>query len=158
MTLSWKIVLTVAGIVGLSGCMQAHQGPKQTGGTLIGAGLGALAGSQIGDGRGQLAAVAIGAVAGAALGNEIGQSLDRADRLHLNTAAEAAHSAPLGKRIRWSNPSSGNYGSIVPQREGTHRRTGAQCREFHNQLTVRGRTREYTGVACQARDGSWTLM
>ncbi len=154
----WKLAVTVIGIIGLGGCMPAHQGPKQTGGTLIGAGLGALAGSQIGDGRGQMAAVAIGALAGAALGNEIGQSLDRADRLHLGSAAEAAQSVPLGKRIRWSNPSSGNYGSIMPWREGTHRRTGAQCREFHNQLTVRGLTREYTGVACQALDGSWTLM
>lgn len=41
-------------IIGLGpgGCMQAHDGPKQTGGTLIGAGLGALAGFQIGQGRG----------------------------------------------------------------------------------------------------------
>ena len=71
--------------------MQAHDGPKQTGGTLIGAGLGALAGVQIGQGRGRLAAVAIGAVAGAALGNEVGRSLGRADRLHLSGATKAAH-------------------------------------------------------------------
>ena len=79
----FKFALTVIGIIGLGGCMQTLQGSKQTGGTLIAAGLGALAGSQIGDGRGQLAAIAIGALEGAALGNEIGQSLDRADRLHL---------------------------------------------------------------------------
>tara|TARA_E500000331_G_scaffold348335_1_gene389794 strand:- start:424 stop:582 length:159 start_codon:yes stop_codon:yes gene_type:complete len=38
--------------LGPGGCMQAQDGPKQTGGTLIGAGLGALTGSQIGQGRG----------------------------------------------------------------------------------------------------------
>jgi surface antigen len=81
--------------------MQAHDGPKQTGGTLIGAGLGALAGFQIGQGRGRLAAVAIGALAGAALGNEVGQSLDRADRLHISSATKSAHQAPIGKRIKW---------------------------------------------------------
>ena len=144
--------------LGLGGCMQAHDGPKQTGGTLIGAGLGALAGAQIGQGRGRLAAVAIGAVAGAALGNEVGQSLDRADRLHLSGATKAAHQAPIGKRINWKNPNSGNFGSVTASREGRHHHTGAPCREFKNQLTVRGRTREYVGVACQARDGSWTVM
>ena len=100
----------------------------------------------------------MGALAGAALGKAIGQSLNRADRLHLGLAAETVQRAPLGKRIRWSNPSSGNYESIMPWREGSHRQTGEQCRELHNQLTVRGQILEYTGVACQARDGNWTLM
>ncbi len=150
-------IIIVIGL-GLGGCMQAHDGPKQTGGTLIGAGLGALAGAQIGQGRGRLAAVAIGALTGAALGNEIGRSLDRADRLRLSGATEAAHQAPLGKRIRWKNPNSGNFGSVTASREGHHQHTGARCRELQNRLTVRGRTREYVGVACQARDGSWTVM
>ena len=56
------------------------------------------------------------------------------------------------------NTSSGNYESIMTWREGRHRRTDALCCKFHAQLTMRGRTQEYTSVACQARDGSWTLM
>jgi len=150
-------VIIVIGL-GLSGCIQAHDGPKQTGGTLIGAGLGALAGAQIGQGRGRLAAVAIGALTGAALGNEIGRSLDRADRLQLSGATKAAYQAPLGKKIRWENPNSGNFGSVTPSREGRHQHTGARCRKIENRMTVRGRSREYVGVACQARDGSWTVM
>lgn len=153
-----KLTIALAIVLGVSGCMQAHDGPKQTGGTLIGAGLGALAGAQIGKGRGQLAAVAIGAVAGAALGNEVGRSLDRADRLHLTSATKVAHQAPIGKKIEWSNPNSGNFGSVTASREGRHQGSGARCREFQNRLTVRGRTREYVGVACQERDGSWTVM
>jgi len=35
-------------------------GPKETGGTIVGAGTGALLGSQIGSGSGQLVAIAIG--------------------------------------------------------------------------------------------------
>lgn len=153
-----SIIASVALAVTLGGCMQSHNGPKQTGGTLIGAGLGALAGAQIGQGRGQLAAVAIGALAGAALGNEVGRSLDKADQLHLTNAATTAQTAPVGEKIEWSNPESGNYGSVTPYREGWNRRSGARCREFHNRLTVRGRTKKYVGVACQARDGSWTVM
>ena len=144
--------------LGLGGCMQAHDGPKQTGGTLIGSGLGALAGLQIGQGRGRLAAVAIGALAGAALGNEVGQSLNRADRLHLSSATKSAHQAPIGKSIKWKNSNSGSFGSVTASREGRHQQTGARCREFQNELTVRGRTREYVGVACRARDGSWMVM
>lgn len=143
--------------VGVGGCVQGHQGPKQTGGTLIGAGLGALAGSQIGQGRGQLAAVAIGALAGAAIGGEVGRSLDRADRLHLANATSTARTAPLGSEIAWSNPESGNYGSVTPFREGYQRKSGARCREFHNSLTVRGETQQFVGVACQGADGSWTV-
>jgi hypothetical protein len=48
-------------------------GEKQTGGTLMGAGIGALLGSQIGSGKGQLAAVAIGTLAGAVVGGEVGK-------------------------------------------------------------------------------------
>ena len=60
---------------------QMQDNPKQTAGTLVGAGLGALAGTQIGDGKRQLAAVTIGALGGAWLGGQAGKSLDRADKL-----------------------------------------------------------------------------
>ena len=138
--------------------MQAHDGPKQTGGTLIGAGLGALAGSQIGQGHGRVAAVAIGVLAGAALGNEVGRSLDRVDHLHQSSATTAAYQAPIGRRIKWKNPNSGSFGSVTASREGRHQQTCAWCREFQYELTVIGRTREYVGVACRARDGSWMVM
>ena len=151
--------ITLASViaVGLGGCVQGHHGPKQTGGTLIGAGLGALAGSQVGQGRGQLAAVALGALAGAALGSEVGKSLDRADRLHLANATSTAQTAPLGSEIAWANPETGNHGSVTPFREGYEQGSGARCREFHNSLTVRGQTRQFVGVACQSQDGSWIV-
>ena len=62
-------------------------GPKEAGGTLVGAGAGALLGSQIGRGQGKLVAVAIGTLAGAILGQEVGKSLDRADRLAMERNA-----------------------------------------------------------------------
>ncbi|MFQ6017819.1 MAG: glycine zipper 2TM domain-containing protein, partial [Kiloniellaceae bacterium] len=48
-------------------------------GTLLGAAAGGFAGSKIGKGDGQLAAVAAGTVLGAFLGHEIGASLGEAD-------------------------------------------------------------------------------
>ncbi len=140
----------------LAGCVTSNN-QKQVGGTFIGAGLGALAGSQIGSGRGQLAAVAIGALAGAMLGSEIGQSLDRADRLQAQQAQQVAYTAPIGQAIQWNNPDSGNYGSFTPTRDGRDSWTGAYCREYQTSVTVGGRTQDGYGTACRQPDGSWRI-
>lgn len=54
----------------------SSMGPNETGGTLIGAGAGALIGSQIGGGSGRIAATALGTLGGAAVGNAIGRQMD----------------------------------------------------------------------------------
>jgi uncharacterized protein YcfJ len=64
-------------VLALSAC--ADYGPKQTGGGLLGAGLGAWGGSQFGHGTGRLAATGGGALLGGLLGSSAGRSLDRAD-------------------------------------------------------------------------------
>ena len=65
------IVMTLMGLV--AACADTQNNPKQTIGTLLGAGAGALIGSNVGGGKGKLAAVAIGALGGAYLGSEIGK-------------------------------------------------------------------------------------
>jgi len=143
--------------VALSAC-GAPGGQKQTGGTLLGAGLGALAGSQIGSGRGKLAAVAIGTLGGALIGNSVGRSLDRADRIQVARATENAHIAPIGQPVVWHNPDSGNQGSVTPVREGRNTSTGAYCREYQQSVTVNGQTQEAYGTACRQPDGSWKIQ
>ena len=112
----WTLFL-LAGLVAvlLSGCADIQNSPKQSAGTLVGAGLGALAGSQIGSGSGQLAATANGTLLGAWAGSEVGKSLDRADRL---AAAQATHNAlehtPTGAATTWRNPDTGHAGSVTP--------------------------------------------
>ncbi len=142
----------------LAACADYQNRPKQAGGTLIGAGLGALAGSQIGKGRGQLAAVAIGALAGAFIGSEIGKSLDKADRLYAQQAQQKAHVAPVGETIAWNNPESGNRGTFKPTRDGTDRVTGEYCREYQTTVTVGGKTETAYGTACRQADGSWRIV
>lgn len=141
----------------LAACADRGVGEKEGVGTLIGAGLGALAGSQIGGGKGRMAAVAIGALLGAFAGNEIGKSLDKADLAALENAGERARSAPIGKTIDWSNPQSGNSGTVTPTREGRHTGSGNYCREFKQTVTIDGRTEEAYGVACRQPDGSWKI-
>jgi len=150
--------LAVIGTIGftLAACNTGQYGGKETLGTLIGAAGGALAGSQVGSGSGQIAAIAAGTMLGAFLGNEIGKSLDRADQLAMKNAQHLAMSAPVGDRISWRNPESGNHGTVRTTREGTAS-NGAYCREYQHTITVGGKTEEAYGTACRKSDGSWAV-
>jgi surface antigen len=152
-----KLALACTLVVSLAACQTAG-GQKQAGGTLLGAGLGALAGSQIGSGRGQLVAVALGALGGAFLGNSVGESLDKADQAYAGQAVQSAQSAPIGQPVVWRNPDSGNQGSVVAVREGTNTATGAYCREYQQTVSVGGRTEQAYGTACRQPDGSWKVL
>ena len=141
--------------VALAACTTG--GPKQTGGTLVGAGLGALAGSQIGSGSGQLAAVAIGTLLGAWLGSEVGASLDKADQLYAEKAAQnSLEYSPSGSTSNWQNPDSGHSGSFTPY--AAYQSQDVYCREFTQTITVEDKTEEATGTACRQEDGSWQIV
>lgn len=143
----------------LAGCAQNGQyGTKQTVGALGGAALGGWAGSQIGGGRGQLAATAAGALIGALVGSEIGRTMDEADRRRAQQAYTQATTAPVGETITWQNPNSGNYGSVTPTREGTKTTTGEYCREYQQTVVIGGKTESAYGVACRQPDGSWEVQ
>jgi len=139
-----------------SGC-QSLGGPKQTGGTLLGAGLGGFLGSQIGGGTGQLIAVGAGALLGALVGGEIGASMDELDRIKAQQALNQAHTAPIGSTVRWNNPNNGNNGTFTPRRDGQDTRTGAYCREYTTTITIGGQQKQGVGTACQNPDGTWRI-
>ncbi len=141
----------------LTACTEQY-GPKQTGGTLVGAGLGALAGSQIGSGGGQLAAVAIGTLLGAFVGSEVGKSLDKADQLYAQQAAQQSlETQSSGTTSTWNNPDSGHSGTFTPVRT-YETEAGAYCREFQQTVTIGGNTEEAYGIACRQPDGSWKIV
>jgi len=156
-TVFGRITAMLAVLVLAAGCVTGS-GQKQTAGTVIGAGVGGLAGSQFGKGRGQLAAVTAGALIGALLGSETGASLDRADEAYMTRAQNQASSAPVGEPIVWSNPESGNSGTVVATREGTAQNSGKLCREYHHTVYVGGEPQDAYGVACREVDGSWTVV
>jgi surface antigen len=129
-------------------------GPKQTVGTLGGAALGGLIGSQIGSGSGQLAAVAVGTLAGAFLGSTIGKSLDQQDRQYAYRAQYNA--VQYGQPYNWRNPESGNYGYVQPgPLHGSQ--YGQQCREYTHTVYIGGRAERAYGTACLQPDGSWRI-
>ena len=139
----------------LAGC---DGGTKEQFGTVIGAGVGALAGSQIGDGRGQLAAVAVGTLLGAIAGSQVGKSLDHADRLAMaNAQQQALETGKSGANTTWRNPDSGNSGAITPQ-PAYQEASGRHCREFQQAITVAGKTESAYGTACRQPDGTWRII
>jgi surface antigen len=142
--------------LGLAACQQ--QGPKQTIGTVGGAALGGLAGAQFGKGSGQLAAVAVGTLLGAFIGSEVGKSLDKADQAYAEQAyGDAMERNRTGESKSWSNPDSGNSGSVTPTRT-TYNDAGQPCREFQQVITVGGRTETAYGTACRDANGDWRIV
>ena len=152
-----SIAIVFAAALSLGACV-SDQGNKQTLGTLIGAGLGGLAGSQIGSGTGQLAAVGAGVLLGGLLGNEVGKSLDKADIAYAERNAQQTFEyQPTGATSSWVNPDSGNSGSITPT--ATYRsETGRYCREYQETVTVGGELQSAYGTACRQPDGSWEIV
>jgi surface antigen len=144
--------------LGLVGCANSDLGPKQTVGTLVGAGTGAFIGSHIGRGTGRLVATSVGTLLGAYLGNAAGKSLDRADQLYASRAEyEALEYTPSGSSTPWRNPDTGHYGSITPI-ETYETASGQYCREFQHQAQIGGRTRDVYGTACRTPDGQWQAV
>ena len=152
-----KAVMLLGLVLIAAGCSE-QVGTKQGVGTLLGAGTGALIGSQFGGGSGQLAAVAIGALAGGFLGSETGKSLDQADQQYMtNTTQSTLETAPTGRASGWHNPDTGHSGQITPTRTYLGA-SGQTCREFQQTIIVGGRTENAFGTACRQSDGSWRIV
>ncbi len=145
--------LVVSGLL-LSGC----QNPKQTGGAILGTVAGGVLGSNVGKGKGRLAATAVGAVAGAIVGSEIGKSLDNIDRMAMRrTTQTALEKSKSGQVSTWSNPDSGNSGTITA-RPAYKNQAGRYCREYQQTVTIGGQTESAYGTACRQPDGTWKIV
>lgn len=158
MSLTKKLMtVSLAGLLAVSvaGC-ESLGGQKQTGGAVLGGVGGAIAGAQFGSGSGRIAAAAVGTLLGALVGSEVGRSLDKADLAYANQANQRAQAAPINQPIQWSNPETGNYGTVTPVREG-RTQNGAYCREFQQTVTIGGKTESAYGTACRQPDGTWKV-
>jgi len=130
---------------------------KEQQGTVAGAVVGGAVGSLFGSGKGRVLAIAGGAIVGGFIGNRVGKNMDDKDRREAQAAAKKAETAPVGEEIAWSNPDSGNNGTIEVTREGMDA-DGNNCREFKHTVTAGGETETATGVACKRPDGKWVTV
>jgi surface antigen len=160
MTIS-RIAIVGALAASLAGCAQngyggyGGAGPKQTMGTLGGAVVGGLAGSQIGGGTGRLWATGAGVRLGALVGHNIGRSLDRADQQYLSQASYRSFES--GAPVQWRNPDSGNYGTVSPGRT-YQSQYGGYCREYTQTVYIGGQPQKAYGTGCRQPDGSWQIQ
>lgn len=76
-------------------------------GKAVGAAAGALLGSQVGEGKGKLAAVALGTLAGFWLGGEVGKRLTQRDQVGIAETTQVA--LDTGRTQTWKNPETGVY-------------------------------------------------
>ena len=143
-----SISLLIASFI-LMGCNPT----KQEVGTVIGAGTGALIGSQIGGGKGQLAAVAIGTLVGSYLGGKIGADMDELDRYRTQSTLE---STPTGQSVEWQNPDNYNQYKVTPTK--TYESNSGPCRDYTTEAVIDGRPEIVHGTACRQSDGRWYAM
>ena len=126
---------------------------KQEIGSVIGAGSGALIGSQIGGGKGQLAAVAIGTLVGSYIGGRIGSNMDELDRYRTQGALETS---PTGQTVAWENPDTQNEYRVTPT--NTYETESGPCRDYTTEAVIDGQPEIIHGTACRQSDGKWYAM
>jgi surface antigen len=140
-----------------AGC-SADSGPKEVGGTALGAAAGGLIGNAIGGSAGnRFAGTVLGAAAGGLLGNRIGAAMDDEDRQRAYAAQmQALETGPSGAPVAWRNPDTGRYGNVVPG--PTYQANGATCRQYTHTAYIDGSPQTARGTACRNPDGTWTTM
>jgi len=158
-------VITALSLCAVLGACAAPGGPgpgefgvnDTTGGTVLGAGAGALLGNQFGRGAGQVGMTVLGALAGGLLGHSVGQSLDAADQAAMTrTTQTALETAQPNQPLPWQGDQ-GHYGTVVP---GPYYQTagGQYCREFQQTVNIGGEAQQAYGKACRQPDGSWKII
>jgi len=151
-------VLAISLVIVLSGCETDQRGQKEVAGALLGAVVGGLLGSQIGGGKGQLATTAAGTLLGGYLGSQTGRSLDRADRIYAERAAQRSlESNPSGTGSTWVNPDNQHSGSVTPL-NSYRSEDGFDCRDYTQTVTIDGRAETVRGTACREPDGTWRVV
>ena len=145
-------------IVLLSACAGDGGKEGEKYGTAAGAVIGGVIGSKSGSGSGKTLSAGLGAIFGAWLGKIIGQNLDEMDQQRTNeTAQETMETADVGQTSTWSNPDTGNSGTITPTSERISK-NGEECRDFESTVIVDGKEEKASGRACRQDDGTWKIV
>jgi len=151
------VIATVLATTLMSGCAGTYN--KAT----TGAALGALTGSALAYGLGKDSSkknlwLIAGAAAGGLIGNNIGAKLDERDRLLLGqTFQNTMEVAPNNQVGGWSNPNTGNSGTVTPT-QTMMSANNQPCREFNTTVNIGGELSQAYGTACRQSDGSWKIQ
>jgi surface antigen len=146
-------------LIGLSvAACTSDTGPKEAGGTAVGAVAGGLLGNAIGGSVGNrvAGALVVGALGGF-LGNRVGAAMDDEDKRRAYAAQmQALESGPSGAPVAWRNPDSGRYGNVVPG--PAYQMNNASCRQYTHTVYIDGQPQTQRGTACRNPDGTWAII
>ncbi len=151
------VIATVLATTLMSGCAGTYN--KAT----TGAALGALTGGALAYGVGQDSSkkelwTILGVGLGAVIGNNIGAQLDERDRLLAGqTLQHTLETAPTNAVGSWNNPDSGHSGTVTPTQTAISK-SGQPCREFTTTVNIGGQPQQGYGTACRQADGSWKIV
>lgn len=141
----------------LAGCSWDDSRSEKLG-TVVGGVVGGILGSKVGGGTGKNVAIVIGATLGAMWGKDIAKGLTEEDQVFSQrTTQDTLEYGKPGERVSWSNPDSGNSGSVTPDEVYTSQ-DGQDCREFETTVQVEGEERTAMGTACRNADGEWQVV
>ena len=142
-------------LVLISFALISCEGNRTAIGGVGGAAAGGFLGHALGGGT---AGILAGAIAGGLIGGAIGDRMDAADRRESDRAAQQAfETAPSGQATPWTNPDSGNHGSVTPMRTFQND-NGQYCREFQQTVVIGGEEQQAHGTACRQSNGSWRIV
>lgn len=147
----------VATALALSACSWNEKRTETLGG-VVGGIMGGLLGSKLGGGTGRDITMVLGATLGAMWGQDIAKGMSEADKVYSQrTTEDTLEYGKPGETVTWSNPDSGNSGTVTPQ-EVYANDQGEDCRQFETTVHVEGEERTANGTACKTADGEWQIV
>jgi len=153
----FRPLICTAMVLSLSACSW-NEGRSETIGTVLGGIVGAVAGSKVGGGTGRGITTVLGATLGAMWGQDIAKGMSDTDKIFSErTTNDTLEYGKPGEQATWSNPDSGNSGTVTADEPYTND-DGQGCRQFETTVNVEGDARTVTGTACRNADGAWQIV
>ena len=153
MTKGRKALLVAAVCVSVTACQTGGISTGQAVGGAAGAAAGGLIGTQIGSGTGRVLATLGGVLIGGLIGSEIGRYLDQQDQQMNQQAAVEAHST--GATRTWTNPESGNSGTIRQVQPAASASSGASCSIQESRVVLADGTTDSTRYRLCEQNGQY---
>lgn len=152
-----RIPVCLALALSLGACSW-NESRSQTMGGVLGGIAGAVVGSKLGKGTGRGITTVLGATLGAMWGQDIAKGMSDSDKIFSQrTTQDTLEYGNPGEQATWSNPDSGNSGSVSADETYTND-DGEGCRQFETTVNVEGDTRTATGTACRNDNGEWQVV
>jgi len=150
-------VIVLALVLSLNACSW-NKDRSQTLGAVVGGIVGAVVGSQLGSGTGRAITTVLGTTLGTMWGSDVAEGLSSIDTGYFErTTQDTLEYGKPGEQARWSNPDSGNFGTVTPDQTFTDD-SGQNCRQFETTVTVDNDQRTATATACRQPDGQWKVI